>query len=133
MLSVDAVQVKGVGSSLLARMYALMAAINSATDWNAPRLTRFSVRSRNQSSTRLSQDELVGESFVGRKFVGLRPMWLKAVGVPDALHRRWADSLVRGHGPAGPLGGVHRARVDCEMNDFRNGFGPDGPLAPAPI
>ena len=59
--STEAVQTKGLGFSLFTSRYSSMAAMRSLTLWKTPRLIRFSVISLNQRSTRLSQEELVGD------------------------------------------------------------------------
>src|SRR3972149_5162471 len=58
--AIDAVQVKGWGSPLWAVRNSSIAAIRSGTLWKTPRRIALSVSSRNQRSTRLSQELEVG-------------------------------------------------------------------------
>ena len=60
MLWADAVQMKGLGAALFTFRYSVIAASRSGTLRKTPRRMRFSVISRNQRSTRLSQEDEVG-------------------------------------------------------------------------
>ena len=62
--------------------------------------------------------QLLGKLRIGGQLEMARPVWLQAMGAPDALHRADADAAHLCHGRGGPVRGLTRRISQRECNDL---------------